>query len=606
MGLHLKRLAYFITLLLWLPQLALATVEKTEGKHAIAMHGEPKYPADFTHFEYVNPNAPKGGSIVLSGIGAFDKLNPFVLKGIAADKVQHLTFDTLTVSSYDEAFSQYGLVAEKIQIASDRKSVTFFLNEKAKFQDGKPVTAEDVKFSFEILMSEGLPFYSAYYADVESTDIVNAQTITFKFKTDTNRELPLILGQLPVLPKHLLSGRNFNDDLLTPIIGSGPYRISDVKVGHHIVYERNKDYWAKDLPVNKGMYNFDQIRIDYYRDQNVALEGFKSGSFDFQEENSSKRWATLYEGDPFDKGIIIKEEIRNHNPSGMQAFIYNTRKDLFKDPLVREALNYAFDFEWTNKNLFYSAYQRTGSYFANSELAAKGLPSKGELELLLPHKDELPKEVFENAYQPPITDGSGNIRDQLRVALRKLKSAGWIFKDKKLVNKETGAPFKFEILLYSKDFERVVLPFLKNLEKLGIDASVRLMDSSQYIKMVQDFEFDMVIYSFRQSNSPGNEQRDFWYSGFADRKGSRNVIGIKDPVVDELINKVIDASTRQDLVTACRALDRVLLWSHYVIPQWHINKHRVAYKAHFRRPAIAPKYELGFDSWWVEPTLQTP
>lgn len=601
MGLHLKLAACIISVFL-IPQLASGAA----GKHAIAMHGEPKYPSDFSHFDYVNPNAAKGGSIVLSAIGAFDKLNPFVLKGIAADRIQHLTFDTLTVPSYDEAFSQYGLVAKEIAIADDRKSVTFYLNKNAKFQDGKPITAEDVKFTFEILMNEGQPFYSAYYADVESTDIVNAHTISFKFKTDTNRELPLILGQLPVLPKHMLAGRDFNEDLLTPITGSGPYRITDVKVGHHIVFERNKDYWAKDLPVNKGMYNFDRIRIDYYRDQNVALEGFKSGSFDFQEENSSKRWATLYEGDAFQKGEIIKEEIRNHNPSGMQAFIYNTRKDLFKDPLVREALNYAFDFEWTNKNLFYSAYQRTDSFFANSELAANGLPSPDELKLLLPHKDELPKEVFESVYQPPVTDGSGNIREQLRAALQKLKKAGWIFKNKKLVHKDSGAPFKFEILLYSKDFERVVLPFIKNLEKLGIEASVRLMDSSQYIKMVQDFEFDMVIYSFGQSNSPGNEQRDYWYSGFANRKGSRNVIGIKDPVVDELINKIIDASSREDLVTACRALDRVLLWSHYVIPQWHINKHRVAYKAKFKRPTIAPKYDLGFDTWWVEPALQTP
>ncbi|HCB39376.1 MAG TPA: ABC transporter substrate-binding protein [Gammaproteobacteria bacterium] len=411
----------------------------------------------------------------------------------------------------------------------------------------------------------------------------------------------MVLGQLKVLPKHFWENRDFGEANLDLPLGSGPYRIKSFETGKTIVLQRVADYWAKDLPVQKGMYNFDTLHVDYYRDQTVMLEAFKSGRYDYREENQSKRWATEYDGDKFQSGEIIKKEIVHQNPTGMQAFVMNTRRDLFKDPRVRKALDLAFDFEWTNKQLFYGAYNRTESYFSNSELAATGLPSEAELALLAPYREDIPEAVFTKVYSSPTTDGSGNNRKNIRAAIKLLKDAGWTFRGTDLVHAESGQPFRFEILLYSKDFERIVLPYVKNLKKLGIEASARLVDSTNYIRIVRDFEFDMIIGSFGQSNSPGNEQRDYWFSKFADHKGSRNLIGVKDPVVDVLIEEIISAQTRDDLVAACRALDRVLLWSHYVVPQWHINKHRLAYWNKFEQPAIAPIYgDVGFYTWWAK------
>ncbi len=580
----------------------LAYAAKSDGKptHAIAMHGEPKYPADFGHFDYVNPDAPKGGKIVLAGIGSYNSLNNFITKGVSASYLS-LIYDTLTERAKDEPFTEYGLLAETIEIAKDRSAVTFHLNPKARFQDGKPVTAHDVVFSFNLLTEKGAPFFNAYYNDVKEVAAISEGSVKFTFKNNQNRELPLILGQLPVLPQHFWKDKSFTDNLLDPPLGSGPYRIKEFQTGQTITYVRNENYWAKDHPINKGRYNFDEIRVEYFLDSNVALEGLKSGTFDFYEENSSKRWATQYEGDKFDDGTLTKAEIHNENPTGMQAFIFNTRREIFKDPQVRQALNYAFDFEWTNENLFYGAYKRTDSYFENSELGAQGLPGKEERVLLERHRDDVPEEVFTKAYQPPVTQGDGNIRKQLRHALTLLKDAGWGFENKRLIHKETGKPLEFEIMLVSKDFERIVLPFIKNLEKLGIKVTPRLVDQSQYIERVRNFDFDMIIGSFRQSSSPGNEQRDYWYSGFADQKGSRNLIGVKDPVVDALVEKVIAADTREDLITATRALDRVLLWGHYVIPQWHIDSYRVAYKQKLQRPETPPKYDLGLFTWWIRP-----
>lgn len=571
----------------------------TTISHALSIHGSPKYSADFTHFDYVNPNAPKKGKVVFSAVGSFDSLNPFISKGVDAQNVS-LIYDTLTARSYDEPFTEYALVAESIELANDYSFVIFNLDKRAKFSDGTPITATDVVFTFNLLVEKGAPHYKAYYHDVSEVIAVTPHQVKFSFKTSENRELPLILGQLPVLPEHFWKDKDFTDNLLDIPLGSGPYIISDVQTGQTITFERDKDYWAKDLPINKGRYNFDQIRIEYYLDSNVALEGFKSGAFDFFLENSSKRWATQYQGKLFDSGQIIKQEIKNENPAGMQAFVFNTRKDIFADPKVRQALNYAFDFEWTNKNLFYGAYKRTNSYFENSELAAKGLPSDAELALLTPYKDDLPEEVFTKEYRAPVTSGDGKIRKQLRVALKLLKEAGWGYKNKQLVHSATGKPMEFEILLVSKDFERIVLPFIKNLEKLGVKVSPRLVDQSQYIERLRKFDFDMVISSYRQSTSPGNEQRDFWYSGFADKNSSRNLIGVKDPVVDHLIEDIINAKSREGLITACRALDRVLLWSHYVIPQWHIDSYRVAYKTKFQRPQQTPKYDFGLFTWWVK------
>lgn len=569
--------------------------------HGIAMHGDMKYPAEFDHFEYSNPKAPKGGSVTLAAYGTFDSFNPDVVKGDAAAFME-LTYDTLMTQAMDEPFTVYGHVAEKVEYPKDRSWVIFHINPKARFHDGHPITAEDVVFTFNRLVEDGQPFYRAYYADVVKVEALDSLRVKFTARDDKNRELPLVLGQLKVLPKHYWENRDFSQATLEIPLGSGPYRIKSFDTGKSIEFERVKDYWGEDLPTSRGMYNFDNIKVEYYRDQTVMLEAFKGGRYDYREENQSKRWSTEYNGAKFETGEIIKKEVTHQNPTGMQAFVMNTRRDLFKDPRVREALDLAFDFEWTNKQLFYGAYNRTDSFFSNSDLASTGLPSESELALLEPFREDLPPEVFTTAYQSPVTDGSGNNRKNIRAAIKLLKEAGWTFKDTELVNAETGKQFQFEILLYSKDFERIVLPYIKNLKKLGIEASARLVDSTNYVRIVRDFEFDMIIGGFGQSNSPGNEQRDYWFSKFADHKGSRNLIGVKDPVVDALIDKVIGAQTREELVTACRALDRVLLWNHYVIPQWYINKHRIAYWDKFSQPAVAPIYgDVGFFTWWMKP-----
>ncbi len=569
--------------------------------HGIAMHGDLKYDKNYTHFDYRNPKAPKGGNVTLSGYGTFDTLNPDIVKGDPSAYIW-LIYDTLMVQANDEPFSMYGLIAEKVEYPEDRSWIIFHLNPKAKFHDGTPITAEDVVFTFNRLTTDGAPYYKAYYADVVSAEALDTQRVKFTARDAKNRELILILGQLKVLPKHYWEKRDFTASTLDIPLGSGPYKLVDVDAGKTETYERVPNYWAKDLPAKKGAFNFNTIKVDYYRDQTVMLEAFKAGRIDYREENSSKRWATEYTGTPFDKGEIIKYEVEHQNPTGMQAFVINTRLEKFQDPRVRKALDYAFDFEWTNKQLFYSAYERTNSFFSNSELAAKGLPSEKELALLIPFKEDLPEEVFTEVYKSPTTDGSGNNRKSIRQALNLLKQTEWEFKGTDLVNAKTGEPFTFEILLYSKDFERVVLPYIKNLRKLGIDANARLVDYTNYVRLVRDFSFDMIIGSFPQSNSPGNEQRDYWYSKFADIKGTRNLIGIKDPVVDKLIEAVIGAKTREDLVAACQALDRVLLWGHYVVPQFHISQHRVAYWNKFGHPEVPPKFgDVGFFSWWVKP-----
>jgi microcin C transport system substrate-binding protein len=565
----------------------------------VAMHGDLKYGPDFDHFDYVNPNAPKGGTVTFASIGTFDTLNPFIIKGTTADGLGFL-FETLTVQSEDEPFSEYGLLAESIEMPEDRSWVAFTLRPEARWQDGKPVTVEDVIFSFETLKEKGLPFYRAYYKNVIKAEPAGERRVKFTFEETTNRELPLILGQLPILPKHYYENVEFDKTTLQPPLGSGPYRIKSLEPGRRIVYERVKDYWGADLPVSRGFYNFDEIRYEYYRDANVALEAFKAGGYDIRVENTSKFWATAYTGPMFNAGWIKKEEIPHELGTGMQGFVFNTRRSLFQDPKVREALAYAFDFEWTNRTIMYGLYDRTESYFSNTELAAEGLPSEAELQLLEPFRDQLPEEVFTQVYQAPSTDGAGGIRQNLRTALGLLREAGWSVEGGKLVNAE-GQPFRFEILLNGPSFERHTLPFIKNLERLGIEATVRTIDPAQYQNRLNEFDFDMVVGTFGQSLSPGNEQREYWGSEAADIPGSRNIIGIKDPVVDQLIDKIIEAPTRADLVTATRALDRVLLWGHYVIPHFHSRTFRVAYWNKFDRPETTPPYGLPLFSWWVDP-----
>jgi len=562
--------------------------QKISFTHALAMTGTPKYAEDFKHFAYANPDAPKGGGLKMGAIGTFDTLNPFIIRGVPAAGIS-LLYDTLTVQSLDEPFTQYGLLASKIEMPADRSWVVYHLHSKAKFHDGKPVTADDVAFSFNLLMDKGDPLYGKYWADVERVEILDDLSVKFYLGARPNPELPLIIGQLTVLPKHYWEGRDFTKPDLEIPIGSGPYKILEFKPGRSITYQRDDNYWAKDHPVNKGRYNFGTMTYDYYRDPTVSLHAFKAGEYDFRQENISRAWATAYSGPPFEDGFIVKEEIDNDVNQGMQCFVYNTRHHLFKDRKVREALAYAFDFEWTNKNLFFGQYTRSKSFFSNSELASSGLPGPQELKILEPYRDRLPRNVFEKEYQPPKSNGSGNIRANIRIALRLLQQAGWEIKGKKLVNKKSGDPFKFEILLYDSTFERVVLPFKKNLARLGIEMDIRVVDTAQYMNRRRDFDFDMMIATFGQSESPGNEQREYWGSSAADIPGTRNFAGLKNPVVDEIIEQIISAQNRKELVFATRALDRLLLWEHIVIPQWHIAKFRVAYWNKFSMSQIIPR-----------------
>lgn len=579
----------------------LSQADEPKPRHGIAMHGEVLNGPGFEHYAYANPDAPKGGELKLAVTSnGYDTFNPFVLRGVAAAGAGTYLYDTLMSQSENEPFSAYGLIAQKIQVPDDRSWVIFHLNPQARFQDGKPITAEDVIFSFETLVSEGHPFYQAYYGDVAEVEQLSELQVKFSFGDAKNPELPLILGQLPVLPKHYWQDQEFGSGALERPVGSGPYSIGAFDAGRSITYVRNKDYWAKDLPVNKGRYNFDRINYEYFSDDTVAMEAFKAGVYNFREESSAKNWATAYQGDRFEDGRLKKEELEHDQPAGMQGFIYNTRRPVFSDPLVRQALAYAFDFEWTNKNLFYGQYARTESYFENSELAATGLPSGEELAILEPFQEKLPPEVFNREYSPPSTANEGGLRANFRQAVELLKQAGWDFKDGKMVNLETGAPLKFEILLAQKSFERVVNPFIQNLKRLGVDASVRRIDTTQYVQRIQSFEFDMVVMSIGQSNSPGNEQRSFWSSEAAKTHGSRNYAGVSDPVVDALVEQVIQAPDRDALVTRTRALDRVLLWHHYVIPQWYLPYRRVAYSDQLKRPTTLPKTGVSLDTWWYE------
>lgn len=567
--------------------------------HGLSMYGQLKYGAGFTHFEYVNPRAPKGGNVRLSAIGTFDTLNPFVLKGVSAVALG-LTFDTLTVNSFDEPFTEYGLVAERIETPADRSWVAFTLRPQARFHDGSPITADDVIWTLDALKTRGHPFYRAYYAKVVKAEKTADRKVRFTFAEGDNRELPLIVGQMPVLSKAYWSKRDFEKTTLEAPLGSGPYRVESVEPGRAIVYRRVKDYWAATLPVNVGRHNLDSLRYDYYRDTTVALEAFKAGAYDFREENSAKNWATGYNTSAASEGLIKKELIRNEIPTGMQGWVFNTRRPFFRDARVRWAIAHAFDFEWANKELFYGAYTRTRSYFSNSELAARGVPGPDELKILEPFRGRIPEEVFTREYQPPATRGTGDVRQNLVAALALLKDAGWTVKGGKLVNAR-GEPLAFEILLNQPDFERIALPFVKHLERLGIGARVRTVDAAQYQHRVETFDFDMTVAVWAQSLSPGNEQRDFWSSEAARTPGSRNLAGIQDPAVDKLIDLVVAAPDRASLVARTRALDRVLLWGHYVVPNWHIQAFRVAYWDRFDRPKVSPKYSLGFDTWWVDP-----
>ncbi|HTC18097.1 MAG TPA: extracellular solute-binding protein [Stellaceae bacterium] len=571
-------------------------------RNGLALFGDLKYPAGFPHFDYVNPAAPKGGGVKYDAIGTFDTLNPFTLKGQPAAGVGAM-FDTLMTPSEDEPSSSYGLIAESVEVANDKASVVYNLRPQARFWDGSPITPEDVVWTFDTLKAQGHPRRRLYYADVLKAEKTGPHQVKFTFRNGANRELPSIVGELPVLSKAYWSGRDFAKTTLEIPLGSGPYKIDSFDPGRSVTYRRVPDYWGKDLPVNVGRNNFDVIRYDYYRDQTVALEAFKAGAYDIRVENVSKNWAIGYDGPALASGLIKKEQIPNKVPQGMQAFGFNTRRPIFQDARVRRALGYLFDFEWTNKALFYGAYTRTKSYFSNSDLASSGLPGPDELKLLEKYRGQIPDAAFTEAYAPPTTDGSGDIRDNLRAALDLLAQAGWNVKNGQLVDAK-GTPFRFEFLLDQPEFERVALPFIQNLARIGITANVRTVDPAQYENRMQNFDFDMTVMLYPESLSPGNEQRDFWTSESGKQVGGRNLLGIASPAVDDLVSLIIEAPDRQSLVTRVHALDRVLLQGYYVIPNWHFPYFRVASWDKFARPAVSPPYGLAIETWWVDPARE--
>ena len=587
-------------LLIWLTLSPLpALAAEVLRAHAISMFDSetPRYPADFRHFDYVNPDAPKGGSLRLASQGSFDSFHPFIPKGNA---VSTGAVETLLVTSADEPFTGYGLIAESIEWPRDRSWVIFHLRPQARWHDGTPITAEDVAWSFETLVSQGNPQYRFYYSAVASAEALDAARVRFTFSESNNRELPLIVGQLPILPKHYWATRDFGATTLEPPLGSGPYQIREFEAGRFTVRERVEDYWGRDLAVRRGMQNFQTIRTDFFRDATPIRLALKAGDIDYRLENQAKAWAEDYNVSVVEKGWLKKELVANRRPTGMQAFVMNTRREQFSDPRVREALALAFDFEWTNRNLFNGQYTRTRSYFSNSDLAARGKPEGEELAVLEPFRGQVPGAVFGEAYAPPVTDGSGWLRENLRRANALLQDAGWAVQDLQLVNTKTGAPFRFEILLVSPAFERIVLPYVRNLKRLGIEAKVRLVDENQYINRFRQFDFDMMVWVWGQSETPGNEQYEYWSQAAADSAGSRNLAGVRDPVVDELIGLMLRSDSREQLNQRTRALDRVLSWGHYVVPHWHIRADRILYWDKFGRPETPVRTGVMTDRWWFD------
>lgn len=590
--------------------LSLASESTSENpitiSHAMAMHGDPKYPADFKRFDYTSPRALKGGELKLHSLGTFDSFNGFIPKGNSADHLG-LIYDSLMTGSADEAFSIYGLVANKIEYPEDRSWVIFHINPTASFHDGHSIDADDVVFSFNTLMEKGSPQYRFYYQDVENVLALDTLRVKFSFKPGASKEMPLTVSQLPVLPQHYWQDKDFTSANLQKPLGSGPYKIGKFEAGRTITYERVKDYWGAELPTRQGLYNYDKITHDYFRDFTIAMEALKAGVVDVRVERVSKLWATGYTGRAIDEGRLKTEEINHQNPTGMQAFLFNLRKPLFEDRILRQAIGLAFDFEWTNENLFYGAYKRTQSFFSNSELASSGLPNEQELTLLAPFKDQLPAEVFEQVYRAPVSGELPNNRINLRKAKKLLDSAGYYVEDNQLLTPDKK-PVNFEVLMYDPGFKRVVNPFIRGLKKLGINAKIRMVDTSQYINRIREFKFDMIVYSIGQSLSPGTEQVNFWHSSSANAPGSRNLMGINNPVIDSLVEQLIKADSRESLIAHAHALDRVLLHNHYVIPHWHINHHRLAYWDKFDRPSNSPRYDIGFEiglmSWWIDPNKE--
>jgi len=572
------------------------------GKHGLSAFGELKYPADFKHFEWVNPDAPKGGRLSMIGTAAlttFDSFNAFILKGDGAQGLGHL-YDSLMTRALDEPDAVYSLVARSAEVAGDGISVTFRLRPEAKFADGTALTADDVVFTFNILKEKGHPLYRVTLKDVVKAEAPDPYTVRYTFTGTETRDLPLLVAGLPILPKAYYATREFDQTTLEPPLGSGPYKIGEFRQGTFVSYKRREDYWGKDLPVNRGRYNFDELRYEYYRDRTAALQSFKAGAFDLREEFTARDWATAYDIPAIKEGRMLRLVLSDGSPSGAQGFFLNTRRPKLADMRVRKALDYAFDFEWTNKNIFYGLYERTESFFENSDMKATGKPGPAELALLEPFRGQLPAEVFEEPYKAPLSDGSGQDRKLLREAGRLLGEAGWEIKAGKRVNAK-GEVFELEFLISDPSTERILTPYVKNLEAIGITPTIRRVDSAQYERRRKSFDFDVITTRYSLRLTPGVEIRTFWGSEAAKTDGSANLAGISHPAVDALIVKVMEAKSRDELNTATRALDRVLRAGHYWVPHWFKAAHHVVYWDKFGRPPVKPRYERGIiHTWWYD------
>ncbi len=569
---------------------------------SISLRGEPKYRDGFTHFEYADPDAPKGGSITLHDIGTFDSFHRYALRGDSILGPPTDFYDTLLTSSWDEVESYYPLVAEKFEYAEDFSFIIFHINPKAKAQDGVPITSEDVVFSFNTFFEKGVPQFRRYYEGV-TVKALDKLRVRFDLPEPGDKELLLSICGTLVLPKHYWETRNFSEPLSTPPLGTGPYRVKDYKMGQYVTYERIPDYWAWDLPSRKGTFNFGIIRRDYYRDDTVAMEAFKAGEYDIRFENVAMNWATQYKnmGSKNDQYKIINEEIPHQIPQPMQAYIMNTGRPPFDNRLTRQALNYLFDFEWTNRNIFYGAYTRTRSYFQNTEYEAFGFPSADELKILEPIRDKIAPEVFTREYNPPVTDGTGSIRPQMREAIELFKQAGWELKNGKMINMATGKQMSFELLIYTPSSEKIAIPFQRNLARYGIEMKIRLVDPSQYINRIRTRDYDITSYGYLANKYPSSSLQIVWHSAFID--STWNVAGVIDSAVDYLVEGIVaHQDDEQALLAWGRALDRVLTWNFYVIPQWYNSVIRVAYVNKFERPAVIPKYDIyaGLYTWWVK------
>ena len=589
---------------------AFATLSES---HGYAQFGALKYPASFTHFDWVNPGAPKGGTLRVMALGTFDTLNPYSFKGSspsAAPNFLHYGVsdfnEPLMVGtgpydpSGDEPASSYGLIAKSVEYNEDRSWVVFNLRKEARFHDGKPITAYDVAFSYRTLVRDGHPQYRTYLQEVQRVDILDRHRIRFVLKRAGNPLLILRLGELPVLAQHYWKNRDFKATSFDVPLGSGPYRIAQVEPGRRLVFERVKDWWGEKLAVNRGKYNFDRVEVEFYRDSSVAFEAFKAGEFDFYVEHQAKNWANGYRFPAIARGDVIRAEIPHQIPTQTQALFMNSRRDTFAQRKVREALGLMFDFEWTNRALFNSAYRRSTSYYPNSEFSATGKPEGGEWLMLSPYRKQLPAKLFTQPFTLPATDGRGIPRETLRRALGLLAEAGWKPSGQRLVNAR-GEALRFEILLVNPNLERILQPYTENLASIGIQADLRTVDRAQYKQRLDQFDYDMILMTLPQSLNPGLEQWLYFHSSQAGVKGSKNYAGVRHPVVDALLDKLLAAQSREEQVSAARALDRVLLWQHYSIPNWHINHHRLAYRNRFAF-VTTPPYTLGLRAWWLKPT----